>query len=58
VGAPFDSDAEHAKQTRRALCDRYADGPVAVLGAHFHHPTVGRIVRHGATWRFAVDTPR
>jgi len=52
---PFDSDAEHAKQTRRAFCERYADGPVTVLGTHFHHPTAGRIVRHGATWRFAVD---
>jgi glyoxylase-like metal-dependent hydrolase (beta-lactamase superfamily II) len=55
---PFDSDAEHAKQTRRAFCERYADGPVTVLGTHFHHPTAGRIVRHGQAWRFAVDPPR
>lgn len=55
---PFDSDAEHAKRTRRAFCERYADGPVTVLGTHFHHPTAGRIVRHGASWRFAVDSPR
>jgi hypothetical protein len=27
---------------------------VAVLGTHFHHPTAGRIVRHGASWRFDV----
>jgi glyoxylase-like metal-dependent hydrolase (beta-lactamase superfamily II) len=55
---PFDSDPEHAKRTRRAFCDRYADGPVTVLGTHFHHPTAGRIVRHGETWRFAVDPAR
>jgi glyoxylase-like metal-dependent hydrolase (beta-lactamase superfamily II) len=55
---PFDTDPDHAKRTRRAFCERYADGPVTVLGTHFHHPTAGRIVRHGATWRFAVDRPR
>jgi glyoxylase-like metal-dependent hydrolase (beta-lactamase superfamily II) len=51
----FDSDQEHARKTRRAFCERYADGPVAVLGTHFHHPTAGRIVRHGDAWRFRVD---
>jgi glyoxylase-like metal-dependent hydrolase (beta-lactamase superfamily II) len=54
-GSHFDSDPEEARKTRRAFCERYADGPVAVLGTHFHHPTAGRIVRHGATWRFAVE---
>ena len=34
--------------------ERYVDGPVLVLGTHFHHPTVGRIVRAGETWRFRV----
>jgi len=48
----FDSDLPQARATRRAFCQRYADGPVRVLGTHFHHPTAGRIVRHGATWRF------
>ena len=51
----FDSDLEEARKTRRAFCERYADVPVAVLGTHFHHPTAGRIVRHGETWRFRVD---
>jgi glyoxylase-like metal-dependent hydrolase (beta-lactamase superfamily II) len=51
---PFDTDAEQARKTRRAFCERFADTPVTVLGTHFHHPTAGRIVRHGATWRFAV----
>jgi hypothetical protein len=25
-----------------------------MLGTHFHHPTAGRIVRHGPSWRFVV----
>jgi glyoxylase-like metal-dependent hydrolase (beta-lactamase superfamily II) len=50
----FDSDLDQARKTRRAFCERYADGPVTVLGTHFHHPTAGRIVRHGDTWRFRV----
>jgi glyoxylase-like metal-dependent hydrolase (beta-lactamase superfamily II) len=50
----FDSDLPQARATRRAFCQRYADGPVRVLGTHFHHPTAGHIVRHGATWRFRV----
>ena len=54
-GSHFDSDADAARKTRRAFCERYADKPVTVLGTHFHHPTAGRIVRHGETWRFRVD---
>jgi glyoxylase-like metal-dependent hydrolase (beta-lactamase superfamily II) len=53
-GSHFDSDPAHARRTRRAFCERYADTPVAVLGTHFHHPTAGRIVRHDDGWRFAV----
>ena len=53
-GSHFDSDVEQARKTRRAFCERYADRDVAVLGTHFHHPTAGRIVRHGPTWRFLV----
>jgi glyoxylase-like metal-dependent hydrolase (beta-lactamase superfamily II) len=51
---PFDTDAESARTTRREFCARYADSSVAVLGTHFNHPTVGRIVRHGDAWRFRV----
>ena len=51
---PFDSDADEARKTRRAFCQRYADSSVAVLGTHFAHPTAGRIVRHGDAWRFQV----
>jgi len=50
----FDTDAAQARKTRRAFCERYADTAVTVLGTHFHHPTAGRIVRHGSAWRFAV----
>jgi glyoxylase-like metal-dependent hydrolase (beta-lactamase superfamily II) len=50
----FDTDPAQARETRRAFCARFADRPVTVLGTHFHHPTAGRIVRHGPTWRFAV----
>ena len=53
-GSHFDSDVEQARKTRRAFCERYADTGVTVLGTHFHHPTAGRIVRHGQTWRFLV----
>lgn len=58
-GSHFDSDVEQARKTRRAFCECYADGPVTVLGTHFHHPTAGRIVRHGDAWRFRVadETP-
>jgi glyoxylase-like metal-dependent hydrolase (beta-lactamase superfamily II) len=53
-GSHFDSDSAQARETRRAFCERYADRPVTVLGTHFHHPTAGRIVGQGGTWRFAV----
>jgi glyoxylase-like metal-dependent hydrolase (beta-lactamase superfamily II) len=55
---PFDTDQDQARKTRRAFCERYADGPVTVLGTHFHHPTAGQIVRHGAAWRFLVASGR
>ena len=51
----FDTDPAGAQQTRRAFCARYGDRPVTVLGTHFHHPTAGRIVKHGDTWRFTVE---
>jgi glyoxylase-like metal-dependent hydrolase (beta-lactamase superfamily II) len=51
----FDTDPDAARETRRAFCARYGDRPVTVLGTHFHHPTAGRIVKHGDSWRFAVE---
>jgi hypothetical protein len=53
----FDTDAAHARATRRAFCARYADTPVTVLGTHLHYPTAGRIVTRDTGWRFQVDTP-
>jgi glyoxylase-like metal-dependent hydrolase (beta-lactamase superfamily II) len=53
----FDSDVDQARKTRRAFCERYADGPVVVLGTHFADPTAGRIVRHGESWRFTTRRP-
>ncbi len=51
----FDVDLDQARKTRRAFCERYAERPVSVLGTHFHHPTAGHIVKHGATWRFQTQ---
>jgi glyoxylase-like metal-dependent hydrolase (beta-lactamase superfamily II) len=48
----FDVDPEAARRTRRAFLERYADGPVLVLGTHFAAPTGGRVVREGAAFRF------
>ena len=55
-GSHFDSDVAAARTTRRAFCERYADRPVEVLGTHFHHPTAGRIVRHGNGCRFVTQS--
>lgn len=57
-GSHFDSDIPAARATRRAFCERYTDGPVTVLGTHFHHPTAGRVVRDREAWRFDVTAPR
>ena len=51
----FCVDAEQARATRRAFLERYADTETLVLTAHFRAPGAGRIVRHGAAWRFAFD---
>jgi len=57
-GSHFDTDLGEARKTRRAFCERCAETGALVLGTHFHHPTAGRIVRHGETWRFAATEPR
>lgn len=49
-----DSDPNAARETRLALLDRYADGPVLVIGTHFATPTAGRIVRDGDVYRLDV----
>jgi glyoxylase-like metal-dependent hydrolase (beta-lactamase superfamily II) len=47
----FDNDAEQAEATRRSFLDRYAGGPVLIIGTHFSGATAGRIVRDGETYR-------
>lgn len=49
-----DTDAAAAVTTRRDFLARYADRPVLIIGTHFATPTAGKIVRDGATYRFAV----
>ncbi|MEE2702491.1 MAG: MBL fold metallo-hydrolase [Myxococcota bacterium] len=48
----FDFDPEQARKTRREFLERYADTEVRVIGTHFASPTIGKIVRHGESWRF------
>ena len=49
-----DSDQNMARKTRHDLLNKYADGPVLVIGTHFATPTAGHIVRDGDTYRLAV----
>lgn len=49
-----DSDGDAAEKTRREFLARYADRPVLIIGTHFATPTAGKIVKDGATYRFAV----
>lgn len=49
-----DSDPDAARETRLRLLDRYADGPVLVIGTHFATPTAGKIVRDGLVYRLDV----
>jgi glyoxylase-like metal-dependent hydrolase (beta-lactamase superfamily II) len=49
-----DVDPAQAEKTRRAFLEKYADGPVLVIGTHFAGPTAGKIVRDGDSWRFDV----
>ena len=49
-----DSDGDAAERTRRDFLARYADRPVLIIGTHFATPTAGRIVKDGASYRFAV----
>jgi glyoxylase-like metal-dependent hydrolase (beta-lactamase superfamily II) len=48
----FDSDKAHARRTRRAFAEQYADRDVLVFGTHFATPSSGRIVSHGDAFRF------
>jgi glyoxylase-like metal-dependent hydrolase (beta-lactamase superfamily II) len=49
---PFDHDTAASTQTRKAMIEDLADGPVLVIGTHFAAPTAGHIVRDGDSYRF------
>ena len=49
-----DSDPGAAQKTRVDLLNRYADGPVLVIGTHFAAPTAGHVRRDGDVFRFEV----
>ncbi len=51
-----DYDAVQARSTRDALLDRYADGPVLIIGTHFATPTAGHIKRDGDRYSFVALT--
>jgi glyoxylase-like metal-dependent hydrolase (beta-lactamase superfamily II) len=50
----YDSDGAMAKKTRRAFCERYADGKTLVFGTHFATPSAGRIIKKDDSFRFVV----
>jgi glyoxylase-like metal-dependent hydrolase (beta-lactamase superfamily II) len=50
----FDSDGPQAKKTRRAFCERYADGKVVVFGTHFATPSCGKIISSGDSFRYVA----
>ena len=49
-----DIDADAARATRLGLLERYAEGPVLVIGTHFAGPTAGHIRRDGKVFRLDV----
>lgn len=46
-----DWNMEQSAETRSGFLERYADGPVLVIGTHFATPTAGRVVRDGKAYR-------
>ena len=50
-----DWDAAQAKQTRRAVLERYADTDILVCTAHFPLPSAGRIIAEGDAFRFLTE---
>ncbi len=50
----FDSDADAARATRRALLERYDGTEVLVIGTHFGGRGAGRLVADGDAWRLEV----
>ena len=50
----FDVDGPMAKKTRRAFCEKYADGKTLVFGTHFATPSAGKIINHEDAFRFVL----
>jgi glyoxylase-like metal-dependent hydrolase (beta-lactamase superfamily II) len=46
-----DWDQQASAYTRDQFLERYADGPVLVIGTHFAAPTAGHVVRDGDAYR-------
>ncbi|MBB6731513.1 MBL fold metallo-hydrolase [Cohnella zeiphila] len=54
----FDLDPEQTVRTRRALLDRAAEENLLVLAYHFPWPSLGRIVKRGASWSWEATEYR
>lgn len=54
LAAALDRDKEAGAAGRRAFLNRYSDTGTVVLGSHFGSPSVGRITKDGAAWRYDV----
>ena len=52
LASGLDRDKEAGAAGRRAFLARYADTGTIVLGSHFGEPSVGRVTKDGAAWRF------
>ena len=46
-----DTDQDMSRDTRMGFIQRYADGPVLIIGTHFAGPTAGKIVTDGDAYR-------
>lgn len=49
------TDRELARATRTRLIETYAEQGTRLLPGHFPAPTAGRIVRHGAAYRYVFE---
>ena len=47
-----DIDPQQSTATRERVFADLADGPVLILGSHFHSPTAGHIISDGDAYRF------
>lgn len=54
LASGLDRDKEAGAAGRRTFLARYADTGTIVLGSHFGEPSVGRVTKDGAAWRFDV----